>query len=213
MVSSDTSPTIIRVLVGLRSAPDTTLQRLRIGQGRAGHVEGRLRPASRRALAFICCKRAGCSKSRESLWANVGRLFTFTPAPFSKTKSLLRVSWPGTGLAIKRAAPRAKTSEVVNPPGLESTMSAAAINSSISRVKPITVARWREGTSICSNRDFSSSLRPATTTTCKGRSTESTPAKIFSTGPMPKPPAICTITGRSLPRPRRWRQAGSLSPG
>ena len=30
----------------------------------------------------------------------MGRLLTFSPAPFSRTKSLFRVSWPGTGLAI-----------------------------------------------------------------------------------------------------------------
>ena len=73
-----------------------------------GDVEGGLRPAKRRAAAFICCKRHGSSSSRVSLWASVGRLLTFTPAPFSRMKSLLRVSWPGTGLAIEHAPRRGR---------------------------------------------------------------------------------------------------------
>src|SRR5262245_30112439 len=64
-------------------------------------------------------------------------------APFSSKKSLLRLSWPGIGLTITIAAPRASVSDVVNPPGLLTTRSATAISSSIWSVKPSTLTRCR----------------------------------------------------------------------
>src|SRR5207248_2265721 len=55
----------------------------------------------------------------------------------SSKKSLLRVSWPGIGLMTTITVPAASASEVVKPPGLDTTRSAARIHSSISVVKPM----------------------------------------------------------------------------
>ena len=52
-------------------------------------------------------------------------LLTLMAAPFSSRKSLLRLSWPGIGLTITMAAPRASVSDVVSPPGFDTTRSAA----------------------------------------------------------------------------------------
>src|SRR5262249_17907264 len=80
-------------------------------------------------------------------------------------------------------------SEVVRPPGLDTTRSAARSHSSISVVKPSTRAACRSGTRTRRSSAFTFSLRPAPTTTCKGSGTSSSARYSFSTGPTPPPPA------------------------
>src|SRR6185503_415295 len=73
------------------------------------------------APALIASRRVRSASRRESFSGSVAALFTLMAAPFSSRKSLLRLSCPGIGLTITIAAPRANTSDVVSPPGLDTT--------------------------------------------------------------------------------------------
>lgn len=94
----------------------------------------RMLPAGDRVagrFASSTANHAGVGQQRAELVGQGWDVVDLDGSTVSSRKSLLRLSCPGIGFTTTIAAPRAKASEVVRPPGLETTTSAAAMNSSI----------------------------------------------------------------------------------
>ena len=98
---------------------------------------GPLGRPKRRAAAAISASWVEPS-NRSSLPGRSSSRLTFAATPCSSRKSLFAASWPGIGLTMRRGRPSASASELVKPPGLVMTKSAAAIHSCMFVTKPST---------------------------------------------------------------------------